>query len=169
VIGTTPAVVLVHDGQQKSISIEKTGFKSASGALSYAAPYNLNFDLEKVAPTTFTRTMEPTWAGIEVRQDMDFEKAWNAIVDLLSRRFDLEVISKDNGYLRTNWLYTWTGTMSEDYRVRVTVKFAPNHSKVEVKSEAHFNTGGGWVLGTDEALIQTLKTDIMGSVGRATR
>ena len=100
---------------------------------------------------------------------MDFEKAWNAIVDLLSRRFDLEVISKDNGYLRTNWLYTWTGTMSEDYRVRVTVKFAPNHSKVEVKSEAHFNTGGGWVLGTDEALIQTLKTDIMGSVGRATR
>jgi len=79
------------------------------------------------------------------------------------------VISKDNGYVRTNWLYTWTGTMNENYRVRVTVKFSPDHSKLEVKSEAQFKGWEGWILGTDEALLQTLKTDIMGTVGRSTR
>ena len=56
-----------------------------------------------------------------------------------------------------------------DYRVRVTTKFSPDHRKLEVKSEAQFHTSSGWVLGTDEALLQTLKTDIMGSVGRSTR
>lgn len=121
------------------------------------------------APTTFTRTMEPTWASIEVRPELGSETAWNSVVDLLARRFDLEVISKENGYVRTNWLYTWTGVMSDNYRVRVTVKFSPDHSKVEVKSEAQFHGFEGWILGTDEALLQTLKTDIMGVVGRSTR
>jgi hypothetical protein len=53
--------------------------------------------------------------------------------------------------------------------VRVTIKFSPDHRKLDVKSEAQFHTNTGWVLGTDEALLQTLKTDIMGSVGRSTR
>jgi hypothetical protein len=113
--------------------------------------------------------MEATWASVEVRPELGYENAWNSVVDLLARRFDLEVISKDNGYIRTNWLYTWTGVMSDNYRVRVTIKFSPDHTKVEVKSEAQFHGLEGWILGTDEALLQTLKTDIMGTVGRSTR
>lgn len=167
VVGTTP--VRFNRLGNATITIEKAGYVTVNGSLSDQASPALHFQLEKLAPTTFTRTMEATWAGIEVRPELGYENAWNSIVDLLTRRFDLEVISKDNGYIRTNWLYTWTGVMSEDYRVRVTVKFAPDHKKLEVKSEAQFHTLTGWVLGTDEALLQTLKTDMMGSVGRSTR
>jgi hypothetical protein len=167
VVGTTPAQF--NRLGNATLALEKTGFKPINSAISAQSPTALHFELEKNAPTTFTRTMEPTWAGIEIRPELGFENAWNSVVDLLARRFDLEVISKDNGYIRTNWLYTWTGVMSEDYRVRVTIKFSPDHSKLEVKSEAQFREVGGWVLGTDEALLQTLKTDIMGSVGRSTR
>lgn len=167
VVGTTP--VTFNRLGNAELTIEKTGYETAHGGLSDAASPVQHFDLEKLAPTTFTRTMEATWANVEVRPELGYENAWNSTVDLLTRRFDLEVISKDNGYIRTNWLYTWTGVMSEDYRVRVTTKFAPNHEKLEVKSEAQFHTTSGWVLGTDEALLQTLKTDIMGSVGRSTR
>jgi len=167
VVGTTPT--RFNRLGIAALSVEKPGYETANSSLSEQAAPVLHFNLQKLAPTTFTRTMEATWAGIETRPEMGFENSWNSIVDLLSRRFDLEVISKDNGYVRTNWLYTWTGEMSEDYRVRVTVKFAPDHQKLEVKSEAQFRTLTGWVLGTDEALLQTLKTDIMGSVGRSTR
>lgn len=167
VVGTTP--VRFNRLGNAQLTIEKAGYVTVNGSLSPQASPALHFQLEKLAPTTFTRTMEPTWAGIEVRPELGFQNAWNSTVDLLTRRFDLEVISKDNGYIRTNWLYTWTGVMSEDYRVRVTIKFSPDQKKVDVKSEAQFKTLTGWVLGTDEALLQTLKTDIMGSVGRSTR
>ena len=167
VVGNTPT--RFNRLGNASLSVEKSGYETATTALSEQAAPVLHFNLEKLAPNTFTRTMEATWANVEVRPELGFENAWNATVDLLTRRFDLEVISKDNGYIRTNWLYTWTGVMSEDYRVRVTVKFSPDHRKLELKSEAQFHTSTGWVLGTDEALLQTLKTDVMGSVGRSTR
>jgi hypothetical protein len=167
VMGTTP--VRFNRLGNATLSIEKSGYQTIESGLSEQTSPSLHFQMEKLAPTTFTRTMEATWAGIEARPELGFENAWNATVDLLTRRFDLEVISKDNGYIRTNWLYTWTGVMSEDYRVRVTIKFSPDHRKLDVKSEAQFHTNTGWVLGTDEALLQTLKTDIMGSVGRSTR
>ena len=122
------------------------------------------------APKTFVKTMEPTWAGVELRDDVTYDKAWNTIVDTLVRRFDLEVLEKSDGYLRTNWLYTWTGKVSENYRVRVAVKFSPDHEKCDIKSEAeYFRPGSGWVMGYDTRLLATIKSDIMGSIGRTTR
>ncbi len=122
-----------------------------------------------VAPNTFVRTLEPTWASVELRDDVAYQEAWEVLVDTLVRRFDLEVLSKENGYLRTNWLYTWTGSMNNKYRVRVTAKFAPNKQKVELKSEAEFGGRGYWTQGYDTRLLSTIKSDIMGTIGRTTR
>ena len=120
-------------------------------------------------PKTFVRTLEPAWASVEVRDDLSYTNAWNAVVDTLVKRFDLEILSQPDGYVRTTWLYSWTGKVSENYRVRVTAKFAPDHTKVEVKSEAEFGGPGEWVQGYDSRLLETVKTDIMGKVSRTTR
>jgi len=120
-------------------------------------------------PKTFVKTLEPTWASIELRNDLSYERAWTTVVDALVKRFDLEVLSKEDGYIRTGWLYTWTGKLTENYRVRVTAKFSPDRSKVEVKSEAEYGGPGRWISGYDTRLLETLKTDIMGSIGRTTR
>jgi hypothetical protein len=126
-------------------------------------------------PKTFIRTAEPGWNTIEIREDLKYEDAWKTVVDILARKFDLEVLSKDDGYLRTGWLFSWTGEMSEAYKVRAMIKFSQDKHKVEVKSEAqHFTRGflgmgAGWEMGTDELLGTTLRTDIMGKVGRITR
>ncbi len=122
-----------------------------------------------MAPKTFVRTLEPTWANVELRTDVPYDKAWSGLVDALVKRFDIEVISKEDGYIRTGWLYTWTGRLMENYRVRVTAKFSPDHSKVEVKSEAEYGGPGSWIQGYDTRLLETLKTDIMGNMGRTTR
>lgn len=122
-----------------------------------------------VAPKTFVKTLEPTWASVELREDINYDKAWETVVDSLVKRFDLEVLSRENGYLRTNWLYTWTGRLNERYRVRVTAKFSPDHKKIELKSEAEYGGAGMWVMGYDTRLLETIKSDIMGSIGRTTR
>ena len=120
-------------------------------------------------PNTFVKTMEPTWASVEVRNDLDYTNAWNSLVDTLVRRFDMEILSQQDGYARTTWLYSWTGKVDENYRVRVTAKFKPDHRVVEVKSEAESGGPGKWISGYDTRLLETIKTDIMGQVGRATR
>ncbi len=127
------------------------------------------------APTTFVRTMEPNWNTVEIRKGLSGDDAWDAVVDLAARRFDIEVLSKEDGYLRTGWSYSWTGKLNNYYKVRAVVKFSPNKDQVEIKSEAHYfsqgimGIGQGWQMGTDERLTSTMRTDVMGKVGRTTR
>lgn len=121
--------------------------------------------LSCAAPKTFVKTMDPTWASIEFRTDVTYDKAWTTIMDILVRRFDIEVAQKENGYIRTAWLYTWLGSYDEYYRVRVTVKISKEKNSVDVKSEAFYKD----YVGYDTQLLQTLKTDVMGAIGRITR
>jgi len=121
------------------------------------------------APKTFVKSMEPSWTSVELRDDVAFDQAWESVVDTLVKRFDMEVLSRQDGYARTVWLYTWTGKVNENYRVRVTAKFSPDRKKVEIKSEAEFGGSGNWRMGYDVRLLQTVRTDIMGTIGRTTR
>lgn len=172
-VGYTPQKFYLSDPVVKvTMVIKKEGYKEVQQPLKSGPSTVYHFRLEEdipPAPVTFVRTLEPSWASIEIVEHMEYEKVWSSVVDLLARKFDLEVLSKENGYLRTNWLYSWTGELREDYRVRVTIKFSQDRSKVDVKSEANYRTRTGWVIGSDTALLQTLKTDIMGTVGRVTR
>ena len=62
------------------------------------------------APTTFVRTMEPNWNTVEIRKGLSGDDAWDAVVDLAARRFDIEVQTKEDCYLRTGWSNSWTIT-----------------------------------------------------------
>jgi hypothetical protein len=127
------------------------------------------------APKTFVRTPSPGWIMIEIRDEMSYDEAWKSVVDLIAKKFDIEILSKEDGYIRTGWLYSWTGNLTQNYKVRNLIKFNPDKRVVEVKSEAQFYDGGyfgisaGWVMGTDELLSTTLRSDIMGRVGRISR
>lgn len=115
--------------------------------------------------------MEPTWTGVELREGISYEEAWQEVVDVLAKKFELEMISREGGYVRTTWIHTWwkVGELTENYRVRAIVKFSPDKKRVDLKTEANYLEDNVWVLGTDTRLLQTVKTDIMGVVGRTTR
>lgn len=127
------------------------------------------------APTTFIKTVSPNWNTIEIRDNLSYDQAWKSIVDLIAQKIDIETISKESGYIRSGWYHAWTGELDEAYKVRVMVKFTPDRKKVSIKSEAqHYSpgflgAGKGWVMGTDERLITSLRTDITGKVGRVAR
>ena len=126
-------------------------------------------------PNTFVRTMDPNWNVVQIRDDLTYDEAWNSVVDLISKKFDIEILSKEDGYLRTGWSHSWTGELDEAYKVRAIIKFTPDQTRLEIKSEAHhyssgfMGMGSGWEMGTDERLVTTLRSDIMGKVGRVTR
>ena len=124
------------------------------------------------APSTFVKTNEPTWSTIQLRDSIPFDQAWGEVLDVIAKRFEMEMISKEGGYLRTGWIHTWSisGTYSKQYRVRVIAKFSADKEKVEIKTEAqHLSSSNNWLQGYDTRLLETIKTDVMGVVGRTTR
>jgi hypothetical protein len=169
VIGVTPLEFTIQ--QPGMMLVKKEGFKETSFKVGFqeGGSFDYNLKLRRLPPSSYIETMDSTWASVEIRDDLTYEQAWTTVIDLLVKKFDVEILSKDDGYARTSWLYTWTGESRNDYKVRVTVKFSPDRKKVEVKSEAQYLIDTNWQPGTDTALLQTLKTDLMGSVGRTTR
>lgn len=120
-------------------------------------------------PENFIQTTEAGWCSVEIG-NLSYDDAWNRCVDVVARKFDLDApLSKDSGYLRTCWMYNWTGAPTPTYRVRATLKFSPDRKTVDIKTEAECASGGRWVAGTDTRLTETMKSDIMGVVSRTTR
>ena len=89
-----------------------------------------------VAPKSFVRATDGgTWSSILIRENLSYDKAFNEVLDVCAKRFEMDLISKDGGYGRTNWIYTWNnkGKYTEKYRTRVIFKFSADRSKVDIK------------------------------------
>ena len=122
-------------------------------------------------PSGFVRATDGgSWSSIAIREDLSFDKAFNEVLDVCARRFEMDLISKDGGYGRTNWTYTWNdrGRYINYYRARVVFKFSADRTKVDIKTEAEFGGESRWIQGFDTRLLQKMKQDIMGVVGRTT-
>lgn len=112
-----------------------------------------------------------TWSSILIRDNMPYDNAFNEVVDVIAKRFEMDMISKDGGYGRTNWIYTWNpkGKYYDKYRNRVIFKFSGDRTKVDIKTEAEWSRNGSkWVVGWDSRLLETIKRDVMGAVSRTT-
>lgn len=129
----------------------------------------LILSLTACAPPTFIKTSHANWNTIELRDSLEYKEAWKIVVDTIGQKFDLDVVNQDGGYLRTGWDYKWTGEINESYRVRALVKFAPDQRSLQVRSDAEYLSRNGWVMGEDERLTVTLKSDLMGKLGRITK
>ncbi|VGO20643.1 hypothetical protein [Pontiella sulfatireligans] len=121
------------------------------------------------SPRSFSSSQSPSWVLLELREDLQYDDAWGRVVDLVVTQFELDVAMKEEGYLRTEWLYTWSGNYLSNYRVRMTIKFSPDHKNLKFRTEAQYLEDENWVVGTDSRLMSTLKTDLMGTIGRTTR
>ena len=121
------------------------------------------------APRSFSRTQTPSWSTIEIRKGLGYDRAWDTVLDIVVKDFALDVAMREEGYIRTEWLYTWSGAYLSNYRVRVSLKFSPDRTTLQVRPEAQFLAGNNWSVGTDTRLVSTIKTDLMGTVGRTTR
>ena len=122
-----------------------------------------------IKPSSFVRATDGgSWSSIMIREDLSYDQAFNEVLDVVAKRFEMDMISKDGGYGRTNWSYTWNdrGKYYEKYRTRVIFKFSNDRKKVDIKTEAEFGGEPNWIRGFDTRLLSTIKQDISGAVGR---
>lgn len=117
-------------------------------------------------PATFVRTFDTGFKEIQLKEGISKEEAWNAAVDIISKKFDVEVMEKKDDYLRTGWAHYTSGRVNERYRVRLTCKFLEDYSKLTLKTEAQWMGNSGWEIGYDMAVLQDVNNDITGKIGR---
>ena len=121
------------------------------------------------SPPTFVRTSVANWKTVEFRPGLEREDAWHRIADTLAKNYDIEVIDKESGYIRSGWMYNLSGKINENYRTRVIVNIPVSNDKVELKIDAHWFDSSNWIPGYDTLLLNQVYTDVQGSVGRVTR
>jgi hypothetical protein len=118
----------------------------------------------------------PLWSTIEIRSDLDYDRAWNACFSVIARRFDIKVFSKEAGYIQSEWTPDWVTqewtqeiSLGGNWNHRATILFAPDKRSVQVRVESHRQTEDYSGYGFHLTLTETIRSDIMGLVGRATR
>jgi hypothetical protein len=101
----------------------------------------------------------------------NYDKSWQKAVDTIAREYDIEMLDKESGYLRTAWMYGVSGGIYNRYRGRLTLKFptvvAPN--QVDVKTSAQWLQDPGymrWVSGFDKQFQRDVFTNLAGRLGR---
>ena len=120
------------------------------------------------SPAGFVKTNEVGWSTIQLREGLDFDKAFDEVLDVIAKRFEMDIISKEGAYARSQWSYRWGVDEGTSYRTRVIFKFSSDKTKVDVKTEAEWKEGSSWQMGYDTRLLETIKQDIMGVVSRVT-
>ena len=101
-----------------------------------------------------------------IREDLTYDQAFNEVIDVVARRFEMDMISKDGGYGRTNWIYTWNtrGKYMRKYRTRVIFKFSSDRKKVDIKTEAEYGGEPKWKKGFDIRMCALRHCKYSGSI-----
>ena len=166
--GKTPTMIRYKNsfGRDVDLSIMKDGYETMNVSLTSEGGvrnFNLNkinIDAEKKDPDSFKRTSIPIFEIINLQNNLDYNKSWNIIFSIVSKNFDVAMMDKNSGYIRSHWNYKSTGIVRDDYRTRVTIKFNLDKTNLELKSEANFKYNNNWIQGSDINSLETIKTDI---------
>jgi len=128
-------------------------------------------------PSTFVETYDEkgVWKAVHLHNHYGFfanknQEVWRRVIDVLSEKYDLEVLDKTSGYIRTSWKYLLHNDEDKKYRSRVIIKMLGNvwHT-VKLKTEAQWLDDEVWITGYDTAVLEEIYKDIQGRIGISVR
>lgn len=107
------------------------------------------------------------WAKIQLNESLSYDQAFGLVLELVSNKYEIDMISKDGGYIRSTWnfLLDKRGKKVKDQRCRIIIKFNHDKTQLQVKTESQKLKGDTWVDGVDETLSLQIKEDIRGALG----
>ena len=104
------------------------------------------------------------WMRVQLHENFNYEKAFSTALDLLTEKYEMEMINKDGGYARTAWNYykKSNGRSDKTKRVRVTLKFNHDRTQLSIKTEVQKLRRDEWIDGYDTRLGRQTRDDIQG-------
>lgn len=104
------------------------------------------------------------WMRVQIHENYNYDKAFSTALDVLSEKYEMEMINKDGGYARTahNYYKKSNGRSDNKKRVRVTLKFNHDRTQLSVKTDVQKYKKGEWIDGYDTKLGRQVREDIQG-------
>ena len=105
------------------------------------------------------------WMRVQIHESFDYDKAFSTALDMLSEKYEMEMINKDGGYARTAWNYykKSNGRVDKNLRVRVTLKFNHDRTQCSIKTDVQkLKKHDEWIDGYDTKLGRQVRDDIQG-------
>lgn len=118
------------------------------------------------APDSFMEMTRQYWESITVNPKLTYDDAWQRVIYIITKKFELEMISKEDGYARSMYgpSYFSDAITNNRYKVRIVAKFTPDKKKLEFKIESQVFDGKIWINGSDTRVAANMKRDFENSL-----
>ena len=119
------------------------------------------------APDSFMQMNRQYWETLDVKPAVKYDDAWQRVIYIITKKFELEMISKEDGYVRSSYgqSYFTEDIQNERYQVRIVAKFSPDRKKFEFKIEARVWDGKIYHNGSDVRVAANMRKDFLNSIG----
>ena len=114
------------------------------------------------APDSFFPMTKQLWESVPVDKKITYDDAWQRVIYIVTKKFELEMISKEDGYVRSAYSPSYFSEEigNHNYHVRIVAKFTPDRSRLEFKIEAQVYDGKYWENGSDTRIAANMKRDL---------
>jgi hypothetical protein len=121
------------------------------------------------APDSFMQMNRQYWESMDIKQSVKYDDAWQRVIYIITKKFELEMISKEDGYVRSAYSqsYFLEDMQNERYQIRIVAKFTPDKKKFEFKIESRIWDGKIWHNGSDIRVAANMRKDFLNSIGDA--
>jgi len=127
-------------------------------------------------PPTFVENKDEIglWKSISLHNNYGLfrdrnQEIWRRVIDILSEKYDLEVMDRASGYIRTAWQNRLTDEdVGKNYRSRVIVKMLGNFwhtAKLKTETQWREDDDEAWVTGYDKVFLEEIYKDMQGRIG----
>jgi hypothetical protein len=83
-----------------------------------------------------------SWITYEVRDGLSYNEAWMVAVDaILTSGYHFETLSKDDGYIKSEWKHEVVETQGVEVRTRISIKFTYGRRTVRMKVDEEYLVG----------------------------
>ena len=119
------------------------------------------------APDSFMQMNRQYWETMDIKSSVKYEDAWQRVIYIITKKFELEMISKEDGYVRSSYgqSYFTEDLQNERYQIRIVAKFTPDRKKLEFKIESRMWDGKIWHNGSDVRVAANMRKDFLNSLG----
>jgi hypothetical protein len=122
--------------------------------------------LDKNSPTSFVRSAETDWTTMPIRQGMTARDALIKAADIISMKYDVEMIDRESIVFRTQWKVSRTFESNTiQYRVRIQLRASQERDRLLIKAEARYGDIDVYREGWDRNVLEDLQLEINRVVG----
>ncbi|MDD8018178.1 MAG: hypothetical protein PHP42_07380 [Bacteroidota bacterium] len=119
------------------------------------------------APESFMQMNRQYWEVMNIKPSIAYDDAWQRVIYIITKKFELDMISKEDGYVRSSYgpSYFSEDLLNDKYQIRIVVKFTPDKKKLEFKIESRMWDGKIWHNGSDVRVASNMRKDFQNSLG----